>query len=169
MQRCRGRGVPHDRGSLNNNNHALILSTTFVTIFTTKCILGACPLPVRTQWSAHWQKRLFKRIQLSSKEDLEHWCANIRPGPSGPSSLVDFVVIANCLTSTSIFSPPTEPWLQTSSFYPAPDPFRCCLSASHLQSFSGLRMFGIWGWDTSILQVSFVLHHFRPIFHDATL
>jgi len=112
--------------------------------------LQSCSL-VCSQWSTRSRKRLFEQVELSSQTDLEHWCASIRPGPSGPSSFVEDLSLVDSHLSMSM--PIGTSWFQLSILSNA---------APHLQSFSGLRALRIMGWDTAAAPVSLMLHYFGP-------
>ena len=114
--------------------------------------LIACAL-VSSQWSTHSRKRLFARVELYSKECLERWCARIPLGPSGPSPLVKGLSLFDCWHSTSTL-PIGEEWIQPSTISGA---------ASHLRSLSGLRELSIMGWNTYVLQASFMLYCVGPL------
>ena len=108
--------------------------------------LKACSL-VRRQWSARSQKHLFVKIDFTSA-DLQRWCACIRPGPSGPSSLVENLVLSGWSAS--------------------PDPSTLPNVIFHLQSFSALRALMIWKWRMTADQVSSMLHSYGPSLKNVT-
>ena len=114
--------------------------------------LKACSL-VCSQWSARSRKHLFVQVDFPSAEGLERWCACIPPGPSGPSSLVKDLIIYGDDTSPSTF------WLGSSILSTA---------ASHLQSFSALRMLVIWRGDMSTDCVSSMLRSFGSSLENVT-
>jgi len=87
--------------------------------------LKACSLVCR-QWSAHSRKHLFVEIDFTFVENLRRWCACIRLGLSGPSSLVETLEISG--SSASV------------------DPSTLSNGISHLQSFSALRVLMIRRW-----------------------
>jgi len=117
--------------------------------------LKACSL-VCSQWSARSRKHLFVRVEFAFIRDLQEWCARIRPGTSGLSSLVEDLSIAEHCRSPTLFSPS---WLRQSTISDA---------ASHLQSFSGLRALEIWTWEMSTDQVSTMLHSFGSSLQNVT-
>jgi len=102
--------------------------------------LKACSL-VCSQWSARSRKYLFARVQLSSETDFRRWYARIRPGPSGPSSLVKCLYLAECHLR----------------------PRRV-----QLESFSGLRTLIIRRWKMSIVQASSMLQCLGPLLKNVT-
>jgi len=102
--------------------------------------LKACSL-VCSKWSTRSRKYLFARVELSSEMDIRRWCARIRPGPSGPSSLVECLYIAECHLR----------------------PHRV-----QLGSFSGLRTLVIWRWKMSTVQASSMLQCLGPLLKNVT-
>jgi len=126
--------------------------------------LGVCSL-VCTKWSVRSRKRLFMRVELRSRADLEHWCANIRPGPSGPSQLVEDLSLLD--TRLSMSFPSREQWTEASSS-PVIQPSTLSNAASHLQSFSGVRELRIMGWDTRTVDSSLMLQHLDPLPENVT-
>ena len=118
--------------------------------------LKACSL-VCSQWSARSRKCLFVRVDFTSIRDLQRWCARIRPGSSGPSSLVEDL----CLTEyRSSFMVPSPPSFHSSILSNA---------APHLRSFSALRVLGVRRWHmSSIDRVSSMLHSFGSSLENVT-
>lgn len=127
--------------------------------------LRACSL-VCSQWSARSRKSLFTAVQLGSQSELELWCARIRPGASGPSSLVEDLSLVDChLSMSTPYAPkagwdfsggwtqPSAAWIQPSNLSKA---------TRHFQSFTGLQALEIVGWDTFVDQVPLMLHCFGP-------
>jgi len=108
--------------------------------------LNACSLVCR-QWSARSRKHLFVEIDFASA-DLRRWCACIRPGPSGPSSLVENLVLSGWSAS------PDQSTLPNAIF--------------HLQSFSALRVLMICKWRMTADQVSSMLHSYGPSLKNVT-
>lgn len=43
---------------------------------------------VSKAWACHSRKRIFRTVNLRSKNQFKLWCKNTAPGPGGPSSLV---------------------------------------------------------------------------------
>jgi len=113
--------------------------------------LGACSL-VCSQWSSRSRKYLFIQVELYSPTDLERWCAHIRPGPQGPSSLVEDLSLLDGRLSMS--APDGTSWFQSSVLSKA---------TTHLRSFSGLRALRIMGWDTVAVSTLIMLRHFDPL------
>jgi len=111
---------------------------------------------VCTQWSVRSRKHLFREVELYSRTDLERWCAHIRPGPSGPSPLVEDLSLVDNRLSMSL---PDASCIQPSILSNA---------AAHLQSFSGVRALRIMGWDTFTVKVSLMLHHLGPLPQNVT-
>jgi len=117
--------------------------------------LKACSL-VCIQWSARSRKHLFVQVDFISVRNLRRWCACIRPGSSGPSSLVKTLVLSGFYPSSMSFS--------TSELNPS------ALSNAifHLQSFSALRVLTIWEWCMTTDHVSSMLHSFGPSLENVT-
>ena len=118
--------------------------------------LKACSL-VCSQWSARSRKHLFARVELSSETDFRRWCARIRPGPSGPSSLVERLSLADCHLSSHEVQPAPRPpsWVLSGS-------------VSRLQSFSGLRTLAITRWNMSTVQAASMLQCLGPLLKNVT-
>ena len=117
--------------------------------------LEACSL-VCSQWSARSRKHLFVRVVFTSEEDLQRWCARIRPGPSGLSSLVeDLTLIGYHL----LYMLPSQPWIH---------PPILSNAAPHFQSFSRLRVLEVWRWDMSTDRVLSMLHSFGSSLENVT-
>jgi len=117
--------------------------------------LKACSLVCR-QWSARSRKHLFVEVDFTSVGNLRLWCARIRPGPSGPSSLVETLVLSGFdFSSTS---------LSTSGLHQS----TLSNAISHLQSFSALRVLMIWEWRMMADRVSSMLHSFGPCLENVT-
>ena len=117
--------------------------------------LKACSLVCR-QWSARSRKHLFVEIDFTSVENLRRWCACIRPGPLGPSSLVENLVLSGFDSSSTSLS--------TSGLYPS----TLFNAIFHLQSFSGLRVLMIWEWRMTTDCVSSMLHSFGCCLENVT-
>ena len=100
--------------------------------------LRACSL-VCSQWAARSRKHRFAQVKFSSEYSLQRWCSCIRPGPLGPSSLVQDLFISEHYPPSKSYSP--APWLRPAVFYQA---------GPHLESFSGLRVLEIEGWDMPV-------------------
>ena len=98
------------------------------------------------------------KVVLRSTADLERWCAYIHPGPSGPSSLVEYLSL---FSPVSMSHPSGAPWTLPSCETWIQPPILSS-AAAHLRSFSGLRALEITGWDTLAVEVSSVLHYFAP-------
>ena len=96
--------------------------------------LKACSL-VCSQWSPRSRKYLFAHVDFTLG-DLQLWCARIRPGPSGPSSLVEVLTISEYCPSSTSFSPI---WIRSSILTDA---------ASHFRSFSALRALEVCRWPS---------------------
>jgi len=103
--------------------------------------LKACSLVCR-QWSARSRKHLFVKIDFTSVENLRSWCACVRPGPPGPSSLVETLDMSGSSAS--------------------PDLSTLSNGISHLQSFSTLRVLMIYKWRMTTNCVSSMLHSYGP-------
>jgi len=116
--------------------------------------LKACSL-VCSRWYPRSQKNLFSQVEFASKEDLEHWCACIRPGPSGPSSLVEH------LTLSENYPPlPRSPsWIVSSTVIGA---------APQLQSLSALRALEVRRWCICTTSVVSMLHLFGSSLRNVT-
>jgi len=94
--------------------------------------LKACSL-VCNQWSPRSRKHLFAQIEFTMG-DLQRWCARTRPGPSGPSSLIEVLTVSE---------------YRPSSTSPSPTRLRSSIladAASHFQSFSALRALEVRRW-----------------------
>ena len=111
--------------------------------------LRACSL-VCSQWSARSRKHLFVQVYFAFATDPERWCACVRPGPSGPSSLVETLVLSK------FGSPPTSRPPSSSHLPIFPN------ATSHFQSFSALRVLMIWEWYMTTDRVSSMFHSFGP-------
>jgi len=107
--------------------------------------LRACSL-VSSRWSPRSRKHLFAQVELASINDLRRWCARIRPGPSGLSSLVEHLTLSESHPpSTS----PSPSWLHPSILTNA---------APHFQSFSALRALEVRRWCMTTDRTSLVIH-----------
>ena len=111
--------------------------------------LKACSL-LSSQWTTRSQKRLFAQVEFYSEDDLIRWCTRIRPGPLGPSSLVEGLILSGY---------PSASWLPLPSL---PDP------TSHLQSFSGLRRLTIRCYNMPTDRPPLMLHNCGPSFANVT-
>lgn len=120
--------------------------------------LKACSL-VCSQWSVRSRKRLFQTVRLHSKAELERWCMSIRPGPSGPSSLVESLSLIDAGLSMSMADSSRAQLLQQPILSDA---------APYLGSFSGLRVLEIVGWGMDAVQVPLMLHCVGPSFETVT-
>ena len=113
--------------------------------------LKACSL-VSSQWSARSRKHLFRRVVLYLDEaELGRWCARIRLGPSGPSSLVERLSLVGNRLSMPMEAFEIRPLKESISLSDA---------IPYLRSFSRLRALKISGWDTGAVQVSLMIHCF---------
>jgi len=116
--------------------------------------LEACSL-VCSRWYPRSRKHLFAQVEFASKRDLQHWCACIRPGPSGPSSLVEHLTLSEGYPPL----PRSPPWIVSSTVIDA---------APHLQSLSALRALEVRRWCTSTTSVVSMLHFFRSSLRNVT-
>jgi len=119
--------------------------------------LKACSL-VCSQWSPRSRKHLFVRLQFTDKRDLQHWCARIRPGPSGASSLVEDLTLLEYYPSTT--APPPSPTRLCPSFFTD--------AASHFQSFSALQALNVLKWRMTTDCVLSMLHSFGSSLENVT-
>jgi len=117
--------------------------------------LKACSL-VCSQWSARSRKHLFVRVDFTSATDPERWCACVRPGPSGPSSLVETLVLSDS------DSPPTSRLPSRLHLPIFPN------AISHFRSFSALRVLMIWERRMTTDRVSSMFHSFGPSLENVT-
>ena len=116
--------------------------------------LKTCSL-VSSRWSHRSQKHLFAQVEFASQRDLERWCACIRPGPSGPSFLVEHLIL-----SEGRFSRVRSPsWIASSTVTDA---------APHFQSLSALRELEVRGWHMVTTCVVSMLHSFGSSLRNVT-
>ena len=113
--------------------------------------LKACSL-VSSRWSHRSRKHLFAQVEFASQRNLERWCACIRPGPSGPSFLVEHLTL-----SENHFSRPRSP--SSSAVTDA---------APHFQSLSALRALEVRGWHMGTTCVVSMLHSFGSSLRNVT-
>jgi len=115
--------------------------------------LKTCSL-VCSQWSARSRKHLFVRVDFTSARDPERWCACVRPGPSGPSSLVETLVLSDSDTHTHAPHPGI-------THEPSPMPFS--ISSPFLPF-----VLIIWEWRMNTDRVSSMLHSFGSSLENVT-
>ena len=121
-----------------------------VCVYADKRMRKACSL-VCNQWSTRSRKYLFARVELESGKDLKRWCACIRPGPSGRSSLVKDLSLLDPGLSMSCSGRRNRVQLLILSD-----------AIPHLQSFSGLQALEIIGWNIPVVQGSLVTRYVGP-------
>ena len=117
--------------------------------------LKACSL-VCSRWSPRSQKHLFVRVEFASIRYLQRWCACIRSGPLGISSLVEHLTLSEDQLSYTL---PSPSWLHSSILTNA---------APHFQSFSALRALEIRRWRMTTHRISLVIHSFGSSLKNVT-
>jgi len=120
--------------------------------------LRACSL-VCSRWSHRSRKHLFAQVEFASISDLERWCACIRPGPSGPSSLVERLTLPEKHCSHTL---PSSSWLRSSM------PSTVTDAASHLQSLSALQALEVRRWCMCTTCIVSMLHSFGSSLENVT-
>jgi len=120
--------------------------------------LKACSL-VCSRWSHRSRKHLFTQVKFASQRDLQRWCACIRPGPSGPSSLVEHLTLPKNYCSHTL---PSSSWLHSLM------PSTITDAASHLQSLSALRALEVPRWCMCTTCVASMLHAFGSSLENVT-
>jgi len=118
--------------------------------------LEACSL-VCSRWSPRSRKHLFTQVKFASRRDLQRWCACIRPGPSGPSSLVEYLTL-----SENHFSRiPSSSWTDSSAS-------TITDAAPHFQSLSTLRVLEVRRWYMGTTRVVSMLYSFGSSLENVT-
>ena len=117
--------------------------------------LKACSL-VCSRWSPRSRRYLFVRVEFTSIRYLQRWCACIRPGPSGPSSLVKHLTLSEDHLSYTL---PSPSWLHSSILTNA---------VPHFQSFFALRALEVRRWRMTTDRTSLVIRSFGSSLENVT-